>query len=64
MTKKIRSYKKSEMLYPDRGMLKWAPMLLSDHSEDMMAIRDTKDKKAKESEIRKKQREEEFPNEP
>ena len=33
--KKIRGYKKSDMLYPDRGMIKWAPMLLSDHSEDM-----------------------------
>lgn len=33
--KKIRGYKKSDMLYPDRRMIKWAPMLLSDHSEDM-----------------------------
>ena len=33
--KEIRGYNKSEMLYPDRGMLKWRGMLLSDHSERM-----------------------------
>ncbi len=64
MTKKIRGYKKSDMLYPDRGMLKWAPMLLSDHSEDMMTIKDTKDKNESKSLSRKKEREDEFPNEP
>lgn len=40
--KKIRGYKKSDMLYPDRGMTKWAPMLLSDHSEDMQKRREDK----------------------
>ena len=33
--KPIRGYRKEEMLYPDRCMLKWRGMLLSDHSEMM-----------------------------
>ncbi len=31
--KEIRGYKKEDMLYPDRCMLKWQGMMLSDHSE-------------------------------
>ncbi len=31
--KEIRGYKKEEMLYPDRCMVKWQGMMLSDHSE-------------------------------
>jgi len=34
--KEIRGYKKKDMLYPDRCMLKWRGMLLSDHSEMML----------------------------
>ncbi len=31
--KEIRGYKKEDMLYPDRCMMKWQGMLLSDHTE-------------------------------
>jgi hypothetical protein len=31
--KEIRGYKKEDMLYPDRCMMKWQGMLLSDHKE-------------------------------
>ena len=34
--KEIRGYNKLEMLYPDRCMLKWKPMLLSEHSEKLL----------------------------
>ena len=64
MPKNIRGYKKSDMLYPDRGMLKWAPMLLSDHSEDMMTKREAKDENEKDALLMKRKRENEFPNEP
>lgn len=53
--KEIRGYKKEDMLYPDRCMLKWQGMMLSDHSE---ALFDTeKDKeKAKEKAVDKPQK--------
>ena len=35
--KEIRGYNKLEMLYPDRCMLKWKPMLLSEHGEKLLA---------------------------
>lgn len=38
--KEIRGYKKEDMLYPDRCMMKWQGMLLSDHTE---AIKRKKD---------------------
>ena len=31
--KEIRGYKKEDMLYPDRCMMKWQGMMLSDHKE-------------------------------
>ncbi len=31
--KKPRGYNKNEMLYPDRCMMKWQGMILSDHNE-------------------------------
>ena len=34
--KEIRGYNKLEMLYPDRCMLKWKPMLLSEHGEKLL----------------------------
>ncbi|WP_313019055.1 hypothetical protein [Acetoanaerobium noterae] len=34
--KEIRGYNKLEMLYPDRCMLKWKPMLLSEHVEKLL----------------------------
>lgn len=53
--KEIRGYKKEDMLYPDRCMLKWQGMMLSDHSE---ALFDTeKDKeKGKEKAVDKPQK--------
>lgn len=33
--KEIRGYDKRNMLYPDRCMMKWQGMLLSDHTEAM-----------------------------
>ena len=45
MMKKIRGYKKSDMLYPDRCMLKWRGMLLSDHTELMKETNKKPDKK-------------------
>ncbi len=35
--KKPRGYRREDMLYPDRCMLKWQGMLLSDHNERMFA---------------------------
>ncbi len=37
--KKPRGYRKEDMLYPDRCMLKWQGMLLSDHTERMFEDR-------------------------
>lgn len=34
--KEIRGYNKFDMLYPDRCMLKWKPMLLSEHGEKLL----------------------------
>ncbi len=34
--KQIRGYDKFDMLYPDRCMLKWKPMLLSEHGEKLL----------------------------
>ena len=50
MMKEIRGYKKEEMLYPDRCMLKWQGMLLSDHTEKM---KDDQKEKAKQQEKEK-----------
>ncbi len=36
MMKAIRGYNKFDMLYPDRCMLKWKPMLLSEHGEKLL----------------------------
>lgn len=54
--KKIRGYKKSDMLYPDRGMIKWSPMLLSDHSEDMQKRLEQKKELESSVSIQKKSR--------
>lgn len=46
--KEIRGYRKEEMLYPDRCMLKWQGMLLSDHTE-LMKDQQQEDKKTNSS---------------
>lgn len=37
--KPIRGYNKWEMLYPDRCMMKWQGMLLSDHTEHILSYK-------------------------
>lgn len=43
--KPIRGYKKTEMLYADRGMMKWKGMLLADHTEHIVQYSKEKLKK-------------------
>lgn len=38
--KPIRGYNKWEMLYPDRCMMKWQGMLLSDHTEHIRTYKE------------------------
>ncbi len=44
--KEIRGYNKEDMLYPDRCMLKWQGMMLSDHSEALFDAEETLPKSA------------------